>query len=270
MPLPNHNYFKEKRNRSAQWNDPTSFRQMTGLQMMYLSRGLESMEDPRLRQIGRSLRTLYTSSVDGGMTSDEALDRALANLNELPKLLRENGGANLRALHQVMEKHPEYGKELPENLRDKSFLGHMRDVTNFLELDCEKSIKKYEDQLAAEKEDQRRKEEEQKLKDEQNQKALKERRDYRQSHGAFAMPKGCDAYDAAGLFVQSAQQGGSEYHALQTFCTELGNRLKQREDYADDETAKRNAEFEKQYPDNAPPELQRQLIAKTMDSVSDA
>ena len=268
MPLTHHDDFKWKRDRFTGRDAQDSFRRMTGPQMMYLSLGLESMEDPRLRQIGRSLRTLHISSVDGGMTSDEALDSALANLNELPKLLRENGGANLRALHQVMEKHPEYGKELPENLRDKSFLGHMRDVTNFLELDCEKSIKKYEDQLAAEEEERRRKEEEQKLKDEQNQKALKERRAYRQAHGAFAMPSGCDAYDAAGLFVQSAQQGGSEYRALQNFCKELGDRLDEWENYADNKTAERNREFEKQYPADAPSELRQELIGKIMNSVS--
>ena len=268
MPFKHRDDFKWKRDHFAERDAQDSFRRMTGPQMMYLSLGLESMEDPRLRQIGRSLRTLHISSVDGGMTSDDAMDRALEDLNELPKLLRENGGANLRALHQVMEKHPEYGKELPENLRDKSFLGHMRDVTNFLELDCEKSIKKYEDQLAAEEEERRRKEEEQKLKDEQNQKALKERRDYRQAHGAFAMPSGCDAYDAAGLFVQSAQQGGSEYRALQNFCKELGDRLDEWEKYADDKTAERNRKFTDQYPDNASSELRQELIGKIMNSVS--
>lgn len=264
--------FKTKRDTLARWNDPNSFRRTIGPQMLYLSRGLSAMKDPELRQVGRSLYTLYESSVNGGATEDGELARALEQLSRLPKLLKENGNAELAELNRVMDEQPEYKKDLPEELRDKSVLDHLRSVDVFMELGCEPYFKHFEENHEAELEQKRqleeKKEQQRQLEEERQRNVLAERQAFRQKHGAFMYPDGCDAHDAAGMFVLSGLKNGGEYQALQNLCNALGDRLDEREQYVEDETLKRMQEFDSQYPSDADPETRQKLIREVMDSVS--
>lgn len=264
--------FKYKRDALARSNDPRNFRQTIGPQMLYLSNCLIAMKDERLWQIGDGLRVLFESSVNGGKTTDAELAGSMERLSRLPKLLAESGNADLSRMQQVMDEHPEYKDILPEQVRDKSLLDHLRDVDKFMELGCEPSFKRYEEQLKADAEQRRQAEEKQeqerRLEEERRQKFLAERQAFRQENGAFAYPTDCDAHDAAGMFYLSGQQNGSEYQALQSFCKALGDRLDEREQFVEDETLKRTQEFDSKYPSDAAPETQQELIQTVMDSIS--